>query len=107
MNWRTTIALQKISSRKKINAKRLPRKKRTEVLLRQGRDFGNRIEVGCLLTLVSSFKARESGRKRVNAPSRGWADGKTRPESLSHSPMCAGKNCAQSVIRPLPNGFWR
>jgi len=34
MDWRTIIALQKISSTKNINAKRLPRKKRTEDLLR-------------------------------------------------------------------------
>jgi hypothetical protein len=53
MNWRTTIALQKISSAKNISAKRLPRKKRTAVLLRQAHDFGNRIEIRRLRTGAS------------------------------------------------------
>ena len=41
MNWRTTIALQKISNARKTNENRLRRKTCMKLLLRQGNDFGN------------------------------------------------------------------
>jgi len=62
MNWRTTIALQKISSTKNISAKRLPRKKRTAVLLREAHEFGNRIENRCLPTHGEFKKPGVDGR---------------------------------------------
>jgi hypothetical protein len=82
MNWRTTIALQKIISTKNISAKRLPRKKRTTVLLRQAHAFGNRIEIRCLLTLLTRLAWWSNTNVLapwVNGTSVGRAVGETRP----------------------------
>jgi len=79
MNWRTTIALQKIISTKNISAKRLPRKKRTAILLRQAHDFGNRIEIRCLLTGLARWGNTNALAQWVNRTSLGQTIGKKRP----------------------------